>query len=99
MKSEGLQEDRQHEEFIKTRDLRYNYDETVINKCKTIEFTKRLGVNCGKVKSKSETTWGVFEHNLVLSHANVQGVINRWSGAKPGLKRSGTTIFRESELL
>ena len=77
---------------------KYNNDETVINKCKTIEFTKRLGVNCGKVKSKSETTWCVCEHNLVLSHANVQGVINRWSGAKPGLKRSGTTIFRESKL-
>ena len=85
MKSEGLQEDRQHEEFIKTRDQfierleKYNYDETVINKCKTLEFTKRLGVNFGKVKSKSETAWCVFEHHLVLSRANVQGVINRWS--------------------
>ena len=75
----------QHEEFIKTRDQfierleRYNYDETVINKCKNLEFTKRPGVNFGKVKSKGEATWCVFEHHPVLSRANVQRVINRWS--------------------
>ena len=75
----------QHKEFIKTRDRfierleRYNYDETVINKCKNLEFTKRPGVNLGKVKSKGETTWCVFEHHPVLSRANVQRVINRWS--------------------
>ena len=65
----------QHEEFIKTRDQfierleRYNYDETVINKCKNLEFTKRPGVNFGKVKSKGEATWCVFEHHPVLSRA------------------------------
>ena len=74
-----------HKEFIKTRDWfterleRYNYDETVINKCKNLEFTNRLGVYCGKVKSKGETTWCVFEHHPALSRANVQRVINRWS--------------------
>ena len=75
----------QHKEFVKTRDRfierleRYTYDETVINKCKNLEFTKRPGVNFGKVKSKGETTWCVFEHHPVLSRANVQRVINRWS--------------------
>ena len=56
----------QHREFSKTRDWvierleRCNYDETVINKCKNLEFTKRLGVNFGTMKSKGETTWCVF---------------------------------------
>ena len=36
-------------------------------------------MNFGKVKTKGETTWCVFEHHPVLSRANVQGVINRWS--------------------
>ena len=31
------------------------------------------------VRSKGETTWCVFEHHPVLSRANVQGVIDRWS--------------------
>ena len=41
----------QHKKFIKTRDRfierleKYNDDETVINKCKTLEFTKRPGVD------------------------------------------------------
>ena len=51
----------------------------MINKCKNLEFTKRPGVNLGMVKSKGETTWCVFEHYPVLSRANVQRVINRWS--------------------
>ena len=74
-----------HKEFSKTRDRfidrleKYNYDEIVINKCKNLEFTKRSGVNFRKVKSKGETPWCVFEHHPVLSRANVQGVINRWS--------------------
>ena len=48
----------QHKEFIKTRDRfierieKYNYDEIVINKCRNLEFTERLGVNFGKVKCK-----------------------------------------------
>ena len=58
---------------------KYNYDDIVINKCKNLEFTKRLAVNFGKVKSKCETTWCLFERYPVLSRANVQGVIERWN--------------------
>ena len=87
MKSEGSQEDRHSTkssskpETGSSRELieKYNFEGTVINKCKSLEFTKRPGVNYGKVKSKGETTWCVFEHHLVLSRANVQGVSNRWS--------------------
>ena len=36
-------------------------------------------MNFGMVKFKSETTCRVFELHLVLSRANVQGVIESWS--------------------
>ena len=75
----------QRKEFIKTRTWfierreKYNYDEVVLNRCRNLEFTERLGVNFGKVKCKFETTWCVFEHHLLLSRANAQGVIDGWS--------------------
>ena len=47
---------------------KYNYyDETVISKCKNLEFTKALGVNFGKVKSKGERR-GVYLSIILFCH-------------------------------
>ena len=49
-----------HKEFIRTRDRfierleKYSYYKIVINKCKNLEFTKRPGLDFGKVKSQGE---------------------------------------------
>ena len=61
-----------------SRDLRSSTT-TKTGSTKNLEFTKRPGVNFGKVESNCQTTWCVCEHHPVLSRANVQGVIERWS--------------------
>ena len=66
----------QHKEFVKTRDWfierleRYNNDETDINKCKKLEFTKRPGVNFGKMKSKGEKR-GVCWSIILFCHVQM----------------------------
>ena len=86
MKSEGLQEDRHSTERSSKPETGSSTDvrsTTTMKSCSTgaeiLSSRRGLGVNFGKVKCKFETTWCVFEHHLLLSRANVQGVIDRWS--------------------
>ena len=72
-------------EFIKkprvssSRDLkRKNYDETVVDMCKNLVFTKGPRVNSKKTQT-THTSWCVFEYHPVLSRANLQSVVDSWS--------------------
>ena len=75
----------QHNESIKTRKQSIQRlekdkdDDTVVDKCKNLEFTKRPGVNNKKTQIKLIAWWCVFECHPVLSRANLQSVAVRWS--------------------
>ena len=104
VKSEGLREDphstlnSSKPRISSSRALKsMSAMKTVVDNCTNLEFTTRLGV---KSKSRSIRRGVSFEYHLVLSRANLQSVVDRWSvtGAD-AVEASATRLIQSQHCL